>query len=69
MWRSDDDISCSEQENTNRPQFEIPLKVDFDPMNGLIILSCRVIGEPKPEVKWLKYNEELKSDGDFEVIT
>lgn len=60
-------IKQTKQENTNRPQFEIPLKVDFDPMNGLIILSCRVSGEPKPEVKWLKYNEEIKSDGDFEV--
>ncbi|XP_063713551.1 myosin light chain kinase, smooth muscle-like isoform X2 [Symsagittifera roscoffensis] len=60
-------IKQTKQENTNRPQFEIPLKVDFDPMNGRIVLSCRVSGEPKPEVKWLKYNEELKSDGDYQL--
>ncbi|XP_075240831.1 muscle M-line assembly protein unc-89-like isoform X2 [Convolutriloba macropyga] len=60
-------IKQTKQENTNRPQFEIPLKVDFDPMNGRIVLSCRVSGEPKPDVKWLKYNDELTTEGDYDV--
>ena len=36
-------------------------------MNGRIVLSCRVTGEPKPDVKWLKYNEDLVSEGDYQV--